>query len=378
MFSSTVAAGDNVLATQYNNLVKDTLRVGSMTGFTGQFAPDGWLFCDGTSKDTTTYAELFAVIGYTFGGSGSSFNLPDSRGRFIVGASGTRAVASIVAGVVTLSESNLPAHSHTISSPSTSHDHTIQLYQNSGSGITYPVGNAGFGNSGTGYTSTDGQHDHSGFTEYYTGSNQSITMIPSYVTCDVIIKYRIQPDVAATDDILVSQYNNLRSEGVPVGCVVMFAGTAIPTGFIECDGSAISRSTYSELFAISSDTYGAGDGSTTFNVPDMRDKYVIGKSGSYTLGSTGGGSFSVTSDNMPSHRHTVTGGTQSDHRHSYSLRQSGGSLVDRAYRGASATVGTVNTSSVNWVHTHTIGSVGSGTAVQVLPPWLAVVYLIKY
>lgn len=55
--------------------------VGSIIDTARSTLPDGWLFCDGSSVSTTTYADLFAAIGYTFGGSGSEFNLPDARGR---------------------------------------------------------------------------------------------------------------------------------------------------------------------------------------------------------------------------------------------------------------------------------------------------------
>jgi microcystin-dependent protein len=55
----------------------------------------------------------------------------------------------------------------------------------------------------------------------------------------------------------------------------MVTATA-PSGFLECDGSAVSRSTYAALFAVIGTTYGAGDGSTTFNVPDLTDKVAVG------------------------------------------------------------------------------------------------------
>ena len=59
-----------------------------------------------------------------------------------------------------------------------------------------------------------------------------------------------------------------------------------PTGYLGCDGSAVSRSTYSALFALIATTYGSGDGSSTFNVPNLAGRFAIGKSGSYALGST--------------------------------------------------------------------------------------------
>jgi microcystin-dependent protein len=78
---------------------------------------------------------------------------------------------------------------------------------------------------------------------------------------------------------------------VPTGTIAGFGGTAAPTGWVLCDGAAISRSTFAALFAVISTTYGVGDGSTTFNVPDLRQRFPLGKATSgtgSTLGGTGG------------------------------------------------------------------------------------------
>lgn len=64
---------------------------------------------------------------------------------------------------------------------------------------------------------------------------------------------------------------------ITVGTIVPYAGTSAPTGFLLCYGQAISRSTYAALFAVIGTTYGAGDGSTTFNVPDLRGRVVAGQ-----------------------------------------------------------------------------------------------------
>jgi len=64
--------------------------------------------------------------------------------------------------------------------------------------------------------------------------------------------------------------------GVEVGTFTPFGGTVVPTGYLECYGQAISRVTYAELFAVISTTYGVGDGSTTFNLPDFRGRPLMG------------------------------------------------------------------------------------------------------
>jgi hypothetical protein len=65
--------------------------------------------------------------------------------------------------------------------------------------------------------------------------------------------------------------------GVPIGSVFDFAGTSAPTGYLLCFGQAINRTTYAALFAALGTTYGAGDGSTTFNVPDLRGRFTAGR-----------------------------------------------------------------------------------------------------
>ena len=63
---------------------------------------------------------------------------------------------------------------------------------------------------------------------------------------------------------------------IPVGAQLPFAGTTIPSGYLLCDGRAVSRTTYKDLFEVIGTTYGAGDGSTTFNLPDKRGRVSVG------------------------------------------------------------------------------------------------------
>ena len=110
---------------------------------------------------------------------------------------------------------------------------------------------------------------------------------------------------------------------IPSGTLLPYAGSSAPTGFLLCYGQAISRSTYSDLFSAISTTYGTGDGSSTFNVPDLRGRVVAGQDdmgGSSanrltdqtgglngdTLGDTGGSeTHTLTTAQMPAHTHTV-------------------------------------------------------------------------
>lgn len=116
------------------------------------------------------------------------------------------------------------------------------------------------------------------------------------------------------------------SGSVPIGGQIPYAGTSAPTGYLLCDGSAVSRTTYAALFAIAGTAYGSGDGSTTFNVPDKRGRTSVGKDdmggvaanritvgvsgiAGTTLGAAGGNQAQQTHTHSvtdPTHTHTVT------------------------------------------------------------------------
>lgn len=99
-----------------------------------------------------------------------------------------------------------------------------------------------------------------------------------------------------------------------IGEIRQYAGETAPSGWLLCDGSAINRITYSELFEVIGTTYGEGNGSTTFNIPDMRGRVGIGSSSSYELGDTGGEyTHLLTVDEMPSHTHAIGYRTQGNH-----------------------------------------------------------------
>lgn len=91
-----------------------------------------------------------------------------------------------------------------------------------------------------------------------------------------------------------------------IGEIIQFAGSVIPDGYLVCDGSAVSRTDYADLFTVIGTTYGSGDGSTTFNLPDLTGKVAMGASSTYTIGSSGGeATHELTSGEMASHAHTV-------------------------------------------------------------------------
>lgn len=72
--------------------------------------------------------------------------------------------------------------------------------------------------------------------------------------------------------------NNYLTNAFPPGVITPYAGATAPLGYLLCDGSAVSRATYPSLFGVIGTTYGVGDGSTTFNLPDMKGRVAVGKS----------------------------------------------------------------------------------------------------
>lgn len=109
---------------------------------------------------------------------------------------------------------------------------------------------------------------------------------------------------------------------VPSGTILAFGGTSAPTGFLLCDGSAVSRSTYSGLFTAIGTAFGSGDTTTTFNVPDFRGRFLRGRDAGQsrdpdasgrtamnTGGNTGDAVGSIQDDAFESHSHNVSVGT---------------------------------------------------------------------
>lgn len=110
---------------------------------------------------------------------------------------------------------------------------------------------------------------------------------------------------------------------VPTATIVQYAGSSAPSNWFLCDGAQVSRVTYKRLFDVIGTTYGAGDGSTTFNLPDLRGRFPLGKAASGTgsiLGGTGGAIDHVHTG--PSHTHAA--GTLAGPAHTHSIASGGG------------------------------------------------------
>jgi microcystin-dependent protein len=183
----------------------------------------------------------------------------------------------------------------------------------------------------------------------------------------------ILPDITETHDIgsTTKKFKDLHLSGdvyaerfigaIPAGCIMPYAGATAPTGWLIADGSAVSRTTYADLFAVVGETYGAGDGSTTFNVPDLRGKIPVGKSTETefnTLGKTGG-----------EKTHQLTVEELAAHTHSIQAYAPGGG-------GNPQGIQAVSTPYVSYVGS--TGSIGSDTPHNNLQPYITLNYIIKY
>lgn len=202
----------------------------------------------------------------------------------------------------------------------------------------------------------------------------------------------LQPGVQPTDAATVGQISAVT--GTPAGAVIDFAGSVAPTGWLICAGQTLSRASFPDLFAAIGTTYGAPSGAT-FNLPDTRGRVSAGRDvdqggfagrlttpNSQTLGATGGvQAVTLTTAEMPSHSHPVTGSTNSAgaHTHLYSMA----SGFTNAGSGGSNAYNSLTAASVNsgGDHTHTItasaADTGGGGAHANVQPTIIFTKIIK-
>lgn len=169
------------------------------------------------------------------------------------------------------------------------------------------------------------------------------------------------PSTAPTEDYEMANkkyVDDQTVEALPAGVILPYGASDPPLGYLLCDGSEVSRETYLNLFAIIGTAYGSGDGSTTFNLPNLKGKIPVGKDsadGDFdTLGKTGGAkTHTLTVDEMPSHNHSYAN----------FLNPSGTRVGWNGANGFQTTV-TENT--------------GGGQAHNNLQPYITLNYIIKY
>lgn len=179
--------------------------------------------------------------------------------------------------------------------------------------------------------------------------------------------------------------------GVPPGVVMEDAGTGdAPDGWLVCDGAAYSRATYADLYARIGTTYGAGDGSTTFNVPDYRGRVGVGPDGgagrlvAATAAGVAGGSatHTLTAAQMPVHSHAVNDPSHAHGPINGQVYYNGASEVANRVSGennaGAGILGIASTQITDFQLTGvTVQNAGSGASHPNDQPWLAVRKIIK-
>ena len=164
------------------------------------------------------------------------------------------------------------------------------------------------------------------------------------------------------------------ANGVPAGSIFTFASTTVPSGYLECNGAAVSRSTYASLFSAIGTTHGSGDGSSTFNLPDLRGQFVRGFDNGRGVDS--GRSFaSSQTDQNKSHAHSVT---DPGHVHATTFDNKkyfpGGGSTSITYGGAGGYPADVFTMS----NANTGISLGNDGGTENRPKNVALMYVIKF
>lgn len=165
--------------------------------------------------------------------------------------------------------------------------------------------------------------------------------------------------------------------GVPTGTVVMWSVPTAPEGWLSCAGTAVSRITYSELFKVIGTTYGPGDGTTTFNLPNTNGRTIRGLGGSFTPIAFAGGNDTVTilPDNLPEHTHPIT---DPGHDHNFTAMTetffvNEGIATDRAGNNGSLTTATATTGIIK-----TDKNITTNDVLNLTNSFLTLVFIIKY
>lgn len=197
-------------------------------------------------------------------------------------------------------------------------------------------------------------------------------------------------DTAAIADGAVTAAKLASGTGtVPTGVMLEYGGVTAPSGYLMCDGTAVSRTTYAALFTAIGVAFGAGNGSTTFNVPDYRGRVGLG---SDTMGTSAAGLITLASSSMgqtigtekvtldttmiPSHSHTAT-----DAGHTHDLKRDGTFTKSGSGTGVidvgTASSGTSDGTSRSGTASITVGNTGGGLYHLNVQPSLTVYKIIK-
>jgi microcystin-dependent protein len=201
------------------------------------------------------------------------------------------------------------------------------------------------------------------------------------------VTYTFSPNTKARSSEVNQNFADLQSGAAwMTGGVIQWGGSGAPSGWLRCNGDAVSRTTYSALFAIIGTAYGVGDNSTTFNIPDCRSRMPIGSGqGSgltdRTLGGSGGAETSAHTHTGPDHTHELfhtPAGNAGDW-----ITAAGQQITTGSSRpNTTGPINTIDRDGVGAISTtYLTGTGGTGntgsTAVAIMPPWIAFNFIIK-
>jgi len=183
-------------------------------------------------------------------------------------------------------------------------------------------------------------------------------------------------DLSPRQQILSAPFALSAANGIPAGTILPFAGNEVPSGFLICAGQAVGRSTFARLFAAIGTTYGAGDGTTSFNLPNLAGRFVAGTDPAEpalsTLGQAGGESKHVlTYSEMPIHSH----GDITD----WEVTEAAFANENVGNPGDRLAVSNAGRRSGNRYYSQlTTSNAGQGAPHNNLPPYVTMHYIIKF
>ena len=179
---------------------------------------------------------------------------------------------------------------------------------------------------------------------------------------------------AQTANTMVATTEFVINNGTPTGALMMWATGTAPSGWLLCNGQAISRTTYATLFSVIGTTFGLGNGSTTFNVPDYRDRMPVGAGTSYAIAGTGGSKDAV----LVAHSHSVT---DPGHAHTMTSVPTTSSVYDGTIDGSYNAGNQDRNYTTRDTNTNTTGitiqSAGTSGTNANMPPYMGIQFIIK-
>lgn len=308
----------------------DTLPIGAIMAWPTDEIPDNFVEANGQNLSQTLYSELYQVYGDYYNTDSTPdgyFGVPNLNSKVPVGFDSSDTQFNTLGNTGgekthTLSVDELPNFRLSFTTVASAQTPMTNYELASG----YSPNNTGVG---TGYTN-------------YIGNNQPHNNLQPYIVQKYIIKAKpgnstslasvtvgetttLEPGADATvtnvgtaKDLILDfgipkGMNGSPGETEPIGTIKMYGGTTAPDGYMFANGQAISRTTYSDLFAIYGTTFGAGDGSTTFNLPNLNGRTPVGLKASDSdfnaIGKTGGEkTHTLTKNELPAHYHGFQGG----------------------------------------------------------------------